>query len=741
MAVPVLLPLPVAAPVYHYALPENIDQSAALPPGTFVEVPFARRTLYGVVWDSQSPLNHPPDSSITLRPIKQVLPLPGLDQAHRSFIEWMADYVMAPPGLILKMALPVPAAFTPRPPVQLVAISDTFTADHTLSDRRLSVPRLRVLEKLGEAGPLSQQALGKAAAVSASVIQRMIQDGMLERITPPTAEPGLASYSAKAPDLNPEQAKAAQLLCSDVEAGGFKASLLDGVTGSGKTEVYFAAIDKILTDASENGDDRTGQVLVLLPEIALSGQLLGRFKTRFGFEPLLWHSELTPARRRDNFLSIHRGEASIILGARSALHLPYRNLRLIVVDEEHDPSYKQSDGVSYQARDMAVARAWQAQCPIILASATPSLETLVNARSGRYRHIKLPNRHGPARLPDVQLIDLTRERPPRQSFISDTLCQALAANLESQAQSLLFLNRRGYAPLTLCRKCGFRVTCRHCSAWMVEHRRPHRLECHHCGYRIRPLVACPDCGSEEDLAPCGPGVERLHEEVIRLFPDARVAEASSETLKGPLAAAQFVEAMENREIDIVIGTQIIAKGYHFPHLTLVGIIDADLGLQGGDLRAGERCFQLLHQVAGRAGREDRPGRVLIQTALAEANLMQALEKSDRDQFMHEEERARYEQGWPPFAKLALLLISSRDEQAVDDYAALLIKSGPTWPGLDILGPAVPGIPLLRDHHRRLVLVKAENKQPLQSILRDWMGKAPPPRQVTLRVDINPYQFW
>ena len=431
-------------------------------------------------------------------------------------------------------------------------------------------------------------------------------------------------------------------------------TVLDGVTGSGKTETYFAALAAALAKGR--------QALVLLPEIALGAQWLERFRERFGALPAQWHSDISEAERRDTWRAVAAGRARVVVGARSALFLPFPELGLIVVDEEHDTSYKQEDGVIYQARDMAVLRASLAHIPIVLVSATPSLETVVNVARGRYQRVALPRRHASAELPTVRLVDMRRERIEAGRFLAPPLVAELAATFEAGEQALLFLNRRGYAPLTLCRACGHRFECPSCTAWLVEHRFTGRLLCHHCGHAEAVPACCPECLAAGALVPCGPGVERLLEEVTARFPAARAALMVSDLLSGPRAAAELAQAMTERRYDVLIGTQIVAKGHHFPMLTLVGVVDADLGLTGGDLRAAERTYQLLHQVGGRAGRAEHKGRVLIQTFMPDQPVMKALASGDRDRFLEAEAAARRAAGLPPFGRLAALIVSAGDAE-------------------------------------------------------------------------------
>jgi primosomal protein N' (replication factor Y) len=514
--------------------------------------------------------------------------------------------------------------------------------------------------------------------------------------------------------------------------GGFGVTVLDGVTGSGKTETYFAALAAALAAGR--------QALVLLPEIALGAQWLERFRVRFGALPAQWHSDMSAAERRDAWRAVAAGRIRVVVGARSALFLPFPELGLIVVDEEHDPSYKQEDGVIYQARDMAVLRASLAGIPIVLVSATPSLETGINVARGRYQRVALPRRHAAAELPAVRLVDLRRERIERGHFLSPPLVEELAATFAAGEQALLFLNRRGYAPLTLCRACGHRFECPSCTAWLVEHRFTGRLLCHHCGHAEPVPACCPECLTAGALVPCGPGVERLLEEVSQRFPAARVAVMVSDLLSGPRAAAELAQAMTERRYDLLIGTQIVAKGHHFPMLTLVGVVDADLGLAGGDLRAAERTYQLLHQVGGRAGRAEHKGRVLIQTWMPDQPVMRALAAGDRDRFLEAEAAARRQAGLPPFGRLAALIVSAGDPDTCDFTARALSRAAPQLQGVAVLGPAPAPLAVLRGRHRRRFLVKADRGVRLQPVLRDWLSRVRTSGSARIQIDIDPYSF-
>jgi len=543
----------------------------------------------------------------------------------------------------------------------------------------------------------------------------------------PAPDPDFAS-----PTLSAVQKNAAEMLAESVRARAFAPILLDGVTGSGKTEVYFEAIAEAIRAGA--------QTLILLPEIALTQPFLERFSARFGCVPVAWHSDLTPAQRRRAFRAIANGDAQVIVGARSALFLPYPKLGLIVVDEAHEVSFKQDEGVPYHARDVAVMRARFEAIPVVLATATPALETRQQVAVGAYRELKLPSRYGGAVMPTISTLDLTREPPPRGRWLAPPLVRALTATLDKREQSLLFLNRRGFAPLTLCRTCGHRFQCPNCTAWMVEHRAIHRLQCHHCGYTTPPPRACPECADEDTLVACGPGVERIAEEVALLFPEARRAVATSDTLSSPAKVGAFVEAMAAGDIDIVIGTQLVTKGYHFPNLTLVGVIDADLGLQGGDLRAGERSFQQISQVAGRAGRATKPGHVYIQTHEPSAPVIQALLKGDAEGFYATESAARQEAGAPPFGRYAALIVSSESRSAASALATTLGRSAPQARHIHVYGPAPAPLAMLRGRHRFRLLVHAKRSAHLQAFVRAWLSAHPVPRDVRVTIDVDPYSF-
>lgn len=513
----------------------------------------------------------------------------------------------------------------------------------------------------------------------------------------------------------------------------FSVTLIDGVTGSGKTAVYFEAIAK----AIEAGK----QVLVLLPEITLTNAWLERFEKRFGVKPAVWHSAMTPKQRKDTWQALAKGQVDVLVGARSALFLPFQNLGLVVVDEEHDSSYKQEEGVLYQARDMAIVRANIEQFPVLLASATPSLETYCNVQSGKFDKVELHERFAGACLPDIHLIDMRTKSKEEKGFLSLSLREALKENMEHGNQSLLFLNRRGYSPLVLCRACGEKLACPHCSVFLTEHKAQGKLVCHQCGYTRRLTNVCPACGEKDCLISCGAGVEKIYEEVTELFPSARVQMVTSDTMSSVKQFDELCSALSQNQVDILIGTQMLAKGHNFPNLTLVGIVDADFGLAGGDLRASERTFQLLQQVAGRAGRYDKKGSAYIQTYSPQNNVIQALQTGDRPLFMQTEISARQMLSMPPFGRLAGVIISAKQENLAISVAKTLMRHAPSIAGVEFLGPVSAPIYQLRGKYRYRILVKSAKNIALQKIIRRWLKPFQFPSAVTVRVDIDPYSFF
>ncbi len=717
----VLVPLPVAG-AYDYAVPEGI----AAPPGQFVRVPLGKRVVTGVVWGEAEGTVDP----ARLREIEAVLDVPPLSEDLRRTIAWTAAYTLSAPGAVLRMAMSVPEALDP-PKLETAFVASARAIPEGV---RTTDARRRLVEILADGRPRRMADIAREAGVSASVVHGLVEAGVLRSVSLSFEEdPPVPDWRRAGPCLTGPQAAAAESLRAQIAAGGGRTvTLLDGVTGSGKTEVYFEAIAAALA--------RRCQVLVLLPEIALTVDWLRRFERRFGAPPCHWHSEVGRSQRRETWRAVAAGKAQVVVGARSALFLPFRSLGLILVDEEHDSSFKQDDGVIYNARDIAIVRARNADCPIVLSSATPSLETTVNVARGRYQRVHLPDRFGSAGVPSLAAIDMRTEAMAPQSWLSPSLRDAARATLGAGEQVLLYLNRRGYAPLTLCRGCGYRLACPNCTAWLVDHRLAGRLQCHHCGYTAPPASTCPKCGTEDGFVACGPGVERLSEEAEAAFPGARIALMSSDSLRGPAAAEELIARIRARAFDLVIGTQLVAKGHNFPHLTLVGVVDADLGLDGGDLRAAERTYQVLHQVAGRAGRAERPGRALIQTYAPDHPVMCALIAGDRDGFISAEAEARKRAGMPPFGRLAGIVVAGRKEDAVTAIGRALARAAPRSAGLAVLGPAPAPLALIRGRHRHRLLVKAPLEIKLQPILSDWLARVPVHGGVRIHVDIDPYSF-
>ncbi len=718
----VLLPLPLPE-AFDYAVPEGWQLSV----GAQVSAPLGPRTIRGVVTQVREAegINRP------LKPLAALLDDAPLPPGTLAFAQWAARYGCEPPGEGLALVLRGLRAPPPKPARLLQATGS--------APSRPTAPRQRVLEALG-AGRLSASELATAAGVGAGVVKGLVDEGVLAVVEVRT----LAAFAEPDPStpglpLNADQAAAATALNGFIGRGGFRATLLDGVTGSGKTEVYLEAI------AAALARDPQAQVLVLLPEIALTQAVIARIAERFGAQPAEWHSGVASPQRRKVWEAVAAGRCRIVVGARSALFLPFPHLKLIVVDEEHDGSFKQEDGFVYHARDLAVARAKIEEAGVILASATPSLETLHNAEMGRYLWLRLSQRHGRAVLPDIVLIDQRVHPPERGRWLSPPLVTAVGETLAKGEQVLLFLNRRGYAPLVLCQACGERMTSPDTDSWLVEHRYSNRLVCHLTGFSMPKPERCPHCDAKDSLVAIGPGVERLEEEARSLFPQARTAVFSSDSTFETGSARALVERMAQGEIDILIATQAAAKGHNFPNLTLVGVVDADMSLKGGDLRAGERTFQLLQQAAGRAGRpnaegELRPGRALLQTYAPEHPVLQALARGDREGFIEAERESRSLAGLPPFGRLAAVILSSMNPDALETFARTLAAAAPVADGVEVYGPADAPLALIRGRRRKRLLVRADRSVDLQAYLETWRARARPPGAVRMSIDVDPYSF-
>jgi primosomal protein N' (replication factor Y) len=717
--VSVLVPVAVEGP-YSYRAPASLD----LAPGDIVAVPLGTREVVGVVWDD------PPDPAVghnRLREVSERLDAPPLGREIRAFVDWVANYTLTARGMVLRMVLRAPGALAPEAPLPGVRLAGP-------PPDRMTPARRRVLDLAADGLAWSKSGLAGAAGVSASVVQGLVDSGTLEPVLIPAtqiAPPPDPDYAESA--LNEEQAASATALRQAVAADAYSVTLLDGVTGSGKTEVYFEGVAAALKAGK--------QVLILVPEIALTADFLDRFTLRFGARPAEWHSDVSPRIRERVWRGVANGSVRAVVGARSALFLPFADLGLIVVDEEHDLAYKQEDRAFYSARDMAVVRGHLAKFPVILSSATPSIESRVNADAGRYRRIVLADRYAKAQLPEIRAVDLRVDQPERGRFLAPTLVAAIGEAIGEKQQALLFLNRRGYAPLTLCRTCGHRFQCPNCSTWLVEHRFRGQLVCHHCGHTEKRPEACPSCGSLDSLVAVGPGVERVAEEVAARFPDARTTVLSSDVVGGVARLRLELAAIAKGEVDIVIGTQLVAKGHNFPLLTLVGVVDGDLGLAFGDMRAAERTFQLLSQVTGRAGRSGGHSRALVQTFAPENPVIAAIVSGDREAFYTKEIEARRAAHLPPFGRLAGIVVSGPDRASAHGYAGALRRAAPQSDVITVLGPAEAPLAVIRGRHRFRLLVQAPRNVDLQAWLRTWLAAAPPQRGgVRVQVDIDPQSF-
>ncbi len=708
--------------ILDYHAPENGCKI-----GSFVEVPLGKRRVLGVVWgDGQGDWN--PDK---LRRIVRVFDVPAMPPDMRDFLERAGAYTLTPLSAMLRLATRVPGLGDP-PSMRKVYQRGTNTP------ARLTNARKRVLKTMAtyNGGSLTLQELSDVSGVTPSVVKGLVQTGAVVEYDTPRDIP-YAPLDANRPGktLTPDQAKATQVLQEAMAQRRYSTTLLQGVTGSGKTEVYLEAVAQCLRQGR--------QALVLLPEIALSAEFITRVEARFGAKPAEWHSGVPLTERRRCWSMLAQGQASLVVGARSALFLPFRDLGLVVVDEEHDGSYKQEDGVLYNARDMAVLRASLTDAQVILASATPSLETWANAESGKYKRLDLPARFGAAALPTMQIVDMRGVDLATGSWISPPLAAEIAARLRAGEQSLLFLNRRGYAPVTLCRACGQQIGCDHCDARMVEHRFQNRLVCHQCG-ETKPIPqTCPACGVTGKMTTVGPGVERVAEEITHTFPQARVAVLSSDLFGSARALKDKIHDITQGNVDIIIGTQLVAKGHNFPHLTLVGVIDADLGLQGSDLRAAERTFQLMRQVAGRAGRRDTPGVALLQSFQPDHPVLRAILNDDGQNFWRTEAAARQATGMPPFGRLAGIVISCPHAPTAHDFGRHLARTDAPLRaiGAQVYGPAPAPIARVRGRYRVRLLVKAPKTAPLQSALHDWTAGLKRPKNLRLSIDIDPQSFF
>lgn len=717
--VDVLLPVALDQPYSYRSL-----SGMSLQEGDIVRVPFGAREAIGVVWS----ISDIPPKFKKIKNVIERIDIPSFSKNLCQFIDWMAWYTLAPKGQILSLSLKVPE----KGREEAAQIGLRFSGYYP---ERLTHARKRVLEEIEFSDKTyTKKALAQISGVSFSVLDGLIDAGTLETVPlPPQKYFEKPDISFFQPALSPEQKEAAICLCESVRNRNIQPVLLHGVTGSGKTEVYFEALAETLAQGR--------QALILMPEIALTTQFLERFKQRFGCVPPTWHSNIPERRRERLYHALSSGEVSVIAGARSALFLPYKDLGLIIVDEEHEPTYKQEDNVIYQARDMAIMRARFEKAAIILASATPSLETQINVEKGRYRYCRLPERFGGRKLPRIEAVDMRKDAPPQGHWLSQKLINAAQKTLQKGEQVLFYLNRRGYAPLTLCRSCGHRYECPRCSSTLVEHKFRKALMCHLCGHLEPKPNFCIECGTTDSLITCGPGVERIAEEVSEFFPNSRKIILSSDRFGNVDKFSQELHDIEEGNYSIIIGTQLVAKGYHFPKLTLVGVIDADVSMTSGDPRASERTFQLLQQVSGRSGRGEVVGNALLQTWQPQHTVLKSLISGDEKEFYEQEKAVRELAHMPPFGRLAAFIISGRDKTQTELAARTFVRLAPQHNAIDILGPVEAPIIQIRGRFRYRILVKAPRGFNLQNYIRYWMSLMPKKgNAVRITIDIDPYTF-
>ena len=702
---------------YSYRMPEGMIVTT----GSIVVVPLGPRQTTGVVWGK-------PKDKVAhnrLRDILHVYDVPPLSSELMKLVDWVADYTLATPGMVLRGVLRSTEALEPEKPITAYQL----TGD---KPQRMTSARERVLNVMADGMAWSKTALVGASGVSPSVIEGLAKAGTLSRVDlppPPVVEVPDPDFAP--PTLNDEQQNALTQIRE--QQSGFAVSLLDGVTGGGKTEVFFEAVADVLRASR--------QAVILLPEIALTHTFLNRFTKRFGVKPAEWHSGMTPVQRARVWRGVMNGTVRAVVGARSALFLPFHDLGLLVLDEEHDGAYKQSDGVNYHARDMAVVRAKFAGAKVILSSATPSVESRNNANIGKYTHVRLESRFADAQMPDITAIDMREEGPEKGEWIAPALAREIFATLDRGEQVLLFLNRRGYAPLTLCRACGHQYQCPDCSSWLVEHRFRGVLMCHYCGHETRRPDTCGQCGADDSLVPIGPGIERVAEEAAVRFPQAKRVILSSDMGSNAQIKDRFAE-IERGDYDLIVGTQLVAKGHHFEKLTLVGVLDADLGLAHGDPRAAEKTFQILTQVTGRAGRAAKAGRAFLQTYHPAHPVMKAMVRGDSEAFYAHELEMREQGGLPPFGRLAALIISANEHDVAFDFARRLLSVAPMAEGLKLFGPADAPVAMVRGRHRVRLLVQSGKEFDLSGYVRFWLNNAQKPTgNLRVQIDIDPMSFY
>ena len=535
-------------------------------------------------------------------------------------------------------------------------------------------------------------------------------------------------------ELNATQNKAKVEIEAIIQDNDYSTILLDGMPGSGKTEVYFQLIEKNIANKKQS--------LIMFPEVSLTNEFINRIEKRFGYSPDIWHSKITPSKKKKIIHRILSGDTKILVGTRSALFLPYKNLGMVVVDEEHDSSYKQEEKGIYNARDMSVVRASIEKFTVVLVSATPSLETIYNINQKKYFHIRLENKFSKTPEPKIQIIDMKKSKLKKNNWVSEELKKIIKSRLSKKEQSLLFINKRGYAPMIICKSCGHKFTCKNCSSYLVEHLKDKKLLCHHCGYKLGSFkIKCQSCNNEDDsFVDYGAGIEKIYNEIARDFPTAQICLFSSDHIKSNDDLNDKVEKIFNNKFDIIIGTQLITKGYHFPNLTCVGVVDADMTLRGGDLRASEKTYQMLYQVAGRAGRGNIAGDVYLQTYFPENETIKDLTKMDREQFYKKELKIRMNANLPPVSKMAAIIVSGSNISDVQQVCLRLSQSMPKIDNVDFYGPAPAPLSRLKGKHRLRFLIHEKKGRKIQKIIQHWLAKVPRSSTVLITTDIDPHNF-
>ncbi len=694
--------------------------------GQFVEIPIGTRLCVGVVWDEGTT----EISKEKLKRISRILDIPPMSADFKKFLIEFARYTVNPLNKVLKLSL---GSLDFRNPPR----GNRFYIASDIELIRSSHKRKKILEFLlqGPKNKVSMKELTSSLGVSSSLVRELVKLGNIKveyyrEVLPYEICRGVFSKT-----LSETQKLASDSLCELVRAKKYQTTLLRGVTGSGKTEVYLDAVSEALLMGR--------QVLVLVPEIALSIDFVNRVINRYNVKPGEWHSGVKQKERQRLYTAIAENRVQLVIGARSALFLPFADLGLIVVDEEHDGSYKQEEVVCYNARDMAVLRGSIFGVPVVLASATPSLETWVNADVGKYNRIDLIDRYGEAALPAIEVVNLSEQKIPKGNFISPYLKKEIEIRIKYGEQSLLFLNRRGYAPITICQSCGHQIGCRICDSKLVQHRFENKLMCHLCGTSIPIPSICPSCFTAGDLKAVGPGVEKIALECQALFPDARVGILSSDSIEDVSQLKEKFARLASGEIDIIVGTQLVSKGHNFPNITLVGVIDADLGLHGGDLRAAEKTFQSLRQVSGRAGRHKKVGKALIQTYSPGHPVILAVSKGSDDDFWALEAKTRKKALVPPYGKMIGIILTGPSKKVLFDLGQRLVRVWMNSHQLDarIFGPALAPIGKIRERYRVRILIKGEKNKNIQSKIEKWLSSVFTPRSVKVLVDVDPQSFF